>query len=230
MLTKSQARAFFLGGTLIFGGVFIFLTVDTVHQMQARTNVEKMTPEVAAGKLLWEDHNCMGCHTLLGEGGYYAPELTTVHKRRGAEWIKLFLKDPQAMYPGERKMVQYDFNEEQLNQLVAFFEWVGNIDTNGFPPEPNIAPPGETSPQATVATGSQAPLKFSQMCVACHSVGAQGGTFGPALDGIGSKRDAAYLDRWLQNPKAVKADSKMPTIPLSDAERQSIVEYLSALK
>lgn len=230
MLTKSQARAFFLGGTLLFGGIFIFLTVDTLGQMKERTNTEELTAEVAAGKELWDDSNCMGCHTLLGEGGYYAPELTTVYQRRGPEWIKLFMKDPEAMYPGERKMVKYDFTEEQLDQVVAFFKWIGKIDTNGFPPEPDIVSPGNIKPQETVAGASSAPEKYSQMCVACHSVGAQGGTFGPALDGVASRLDRAYLDSWLQNPAAIKADTNMPKIPLTDAERQSIVDYLSTLK
>lgn len=42
----------------------------------------------------------MGCHTLLGEGAYYAPELTKVVERRSAAWIDRFLQDPEAMYPG----------------------------------------------------------------------------------------------------------------------------------
>ncbi len=31
--------------------------------------------EVVLGKKVWEDNNCIGCHTLLGEGAYFAPEL-----------------------------------------------------------------------------------------------------------------------------------------------------------
>ena len=35
-------------------------------------------------------------------------------------------------------MVKYDFTEEQVNDMIAFFEWIGRMDLNGFPPEPTI--------------------------------------------------------------------------------------------
>ncbi|MCB1309474.1 MAG: cytochrome c, partial [Leptospiraceae bacterium] len=130
MLTKRQARTFFLGGTILFSAVFIFLTIDTINQTAARTNEQNLTDDVKAGKHIWDRNNCMGCHTILGEGGYYAPELTKVYERRGPEFIRVFMRDPEAMFPGERKMPQYDLTEEEMDQLIAFFKWVGEIDTN----------------------------------------------------------------------------------------------------
>lgn len=134
MLSKSQARAFFLGGTFLFSAIFVFLTVDTLRQNDSRTNVQNMTSDVLKGKEIWEKNNCMGCHTLLGEGAYYAPDLTKVVERRGATWIDVFLDDPQAMFPGERKMVKYNFTKEEKGQVIAFLDWVGKIDANGWPP------------------------------------------------------------------------------------------------
>jgi len=118
MLSKSAARAFFLGGTLIVSAVFVGLTVDTLGQIPERSNASEMTEAVKRGHDIWTDNNCMGCHTLLGEGAYYAPELTKVVDRRGAEWIKVFIKDPEAMYPGRRKMVKYGFNDTEIADLV----------------------------------------------------------------------------------------------------------------
>ena len=82
MLSKSAARAFFLSGTLLFGAVFIWLTVDTFQRIPAQTNAGDLNESVVRGKKIWEENNCMGCHTLLGEGAYYAPELTKVYDRR----------------------------------------------------------------------------------------------------------------------------------------------------
>lgn len=45
---------------------------------------ENLTESGARGKTVWEDNNCIGCHTLVGEGAYYAPELGNVYFRRGA--------------------------------------------------------------------------------------------------------------------------------------------------
>ena len=85
MLSKSAARAFFIGGTVIVSAVFVGLTVDTLGQIPERSNASELTEAAKRGHDLWTDNNCMGCHTLLGEGAYYAPELTKVVDRRGAE-------------------------------------------------------------------------------------------------------------------------------------------------
>ena len=138
MLTKSQARAFFLIGTGVTAAVFIGLTVDTFRRIPAQTNAAGLTEQVARGKALWEQNNCMGCHTLLGEGAYYAPELTKVYSRRGPDFIRAMLRDPEAMYPGQRRMVKYDFTPQQIDDLVAFFQWIGTMDLNGFPPKPDL--------------------------------------------------------------------------------------------
>ena len=98
------------------------------------------------GKHLWERNNCMGCHTLLGEGAYYAPELTKVYERRGPEFIQAMLRDPQAMYPGQRRMVKYDFTDAEIAALVAFLQWIGEMDLNGFPAKPTLLPCGRASP------------------------------------------------------------------------------------
>jgi nitric oxide reductase subunit C len=233
MLSKSQARAFFLGGTFIFSAVFIILTVDTVRQTGARTNSENLTETVLKGKLIWENNNCMGCHTLLGEGGYYAPDLTNVVDKRGSEWIKIFLDDPEAMFPGERKMVKYKFTEEEKTQIIDFLAWVGKIDTNGWPPEPNISSAGLSQTKDKIATSKPAipaPVKFQQLCIACHAVGGQGGVVGPSLDHVGTKYDNDYLNKWLSDPQAVKPGTAMPKLPLTDIERKEIILYLSELK
>jgi len=86
----------------------------------AQTRAANITAEVARGKRIWEDNNCMGCHTLFGEGAYYAPELTKAVERRGKPWLRLFLKNPEGMYPNDRKMVNYHFNDAQIEDAIAF--------------------------------------------------------------------------------------------------------------
>jgi nitric oxide reductase subunit C len=230
MLSKSQARAFFLGGTALFSLLFIGLTVDTVRQTAGRTNEQNLSASALRGKLIWEDNNCMGCHTILGEGAYYAPDLTTVVKRRGPEWIRAFIKDPQAMFPGERKMVQYDFSEDEITDVIEFMAWVGEIDTNNWPPEPDLAATRQPLVAGTSVDLSQAPEKYRQLCTACHSVSGQGGNVGPALDGVANRLDAEYLERWLADPQQLKPGTAMPKLPLTGEERRDIVAFLLSLK
>lgn len=233
MLSKSQARLFFLGGTVLFSLLFLFLTVDTVRQVPDQTNQNKLTEAVERGKQIWDENNCMGCHTILGEGAYYAPELTKAYERRGEEWLKVFLKDPQAMYPGRRKMVQYNFEEGEIEDVIAFLKWIGNMDLNGFPAEPTI----ETQAASIAAKDAgepgddnQPPPKFKTLCVACHSLGGTGGIVGPALDGVGNRYDTAYLEKWLSDPQKLKPGTAMPKLPLTQDEIQELVEFLTELK
>jgi nitric oxide reductase subunit C len=232
MLSKSQARNFYLFATLGFSGVFLWLTVDTVRQVPARSHEDKMDAQVVAGKETWERNNCMGCHTLLGEGAYYAPELTRVVERRGKDWMRLFLRDPQAMYPGRRKMVQYDFTDAEIEELIAFFDWVGSIDTNGFPREPDLRPAGLVSAQGGAAagppTGPPAPAKFTAICQSCHALGGSGGAVGPALDGVGDRYSRPDLRAWLADPQSVKPGTAMPDLDLGEAELDQLTDFLMA--
>lgn len=229
MLSKSQARQFFVIGTLFFSGVFIWLTIDTAMKVPEQTNQQNLTEEVKRGKKIWEKNNCMGCHTILGEGAYYAPELTKAYERRGEEWLKIFLKDPEAMYPNERKMVNYHFTDDEISDVIAFLKWIGEMDLNGFPKKPDLAP--VTASVLPVATSSLArPVKYDQLCAACHSIGGVGGNVGPALDGAGSRFEADYLHKWIENPSAVKPGSTMPKLPLAEDDLKEIVEFLTALK
>jgi len=80
--TKSMARNIFYGGTLFSVLLFLALTFHTTWQLPGRIPTEPPSQEVTRGKALWETRNCIGCHTLLGEGAYFAPELGNVYKRR----------------------------------------------------------------------------------------------------------------------------------------------------
>lgn len=139
MLSKKQARAFFLGGTLVTFLIFIGLTIFSFTKENDQTNHENLTAEVVRGKEIWESNNCMGCHTILGEGAYYAPELTKVIDRlnirydgNGEEVIKSILMAPSPWQPNGRKMVAYGMTEQEASDVVAFFNWIGKIDLNGF--------------------------------------------------------------------------------------------------
>lgn len=227
MLSKSAARTFFLVGTGLCFGVFGLLTLDTLKRIPKQTNEELMTDQVVQGKHLWDRNNCMGCHTLLGEGAYYAPELTKVYERRGPEFIRAMLTDPEAMYPGRRKMVKYNFTEAEKEALISFFDWIGKIDLNGFPKKPDLLPTAIGNEVAAIGTR---PKVFNQMCLACHSFQGQGGNVGPNLDSVGSRMTKDEIEGWLLDPLKVRPNSKMPKLPLKDSEIIELAAFLSQAK
>jgi nitric oxide reductase subunit C len=132
--TKAMARNVFYGGSLFFILLFLALTFDTSGRLPDRDHRENLTPQIAEGKRVWEEYNCIGCHTLLGEGAYYAPELGNVYVRRGPEFIKAWIRSQPSGAPGRRQMPAFDLTDEELDALVAFLKWTSEIDTADWPP------------------------------------------------------------------------------------------------
>jgi nitric oxide reductase subunit C len=104
---------------------------------------EEAQAMVSKGKLTVQAKNCMNCHTLLGNGAYYAPDLTKawLDQGWGAEVVReqlmvSFLMDPEANargYGTTRKMPNLGITEEEARSVVAFLKWMSAIDMNGFP-------------------------------------------------------------------------------------------------
>ena len=136
--TKGMARNIYYGGSLFFILLFLGLTFNTSMRLPKRDHRENITPQVAAGKLVWEKYDCIGCHTLLGEGAYFAPELGNVYKRFGnsTETIKAFIRTrPVNGIPGRRSMPRFNMSDEDLNALAEFLKWTSEIKTaRDWPP------------------------------------------------------------------------------------------------
>lgn len=229
MLSKSSAIKFFLIGTALVTLCFFLLSYDTLKQIPAQTNEQNLNPSAIRGKHIWENNNCMGCHTLLGEGAYYAPELTKVYERRSEVFLKMFLKDPQKMYPGKRRMVHYNFSDSQINDIISFFKWINDIDLNGYPLKPSVELLKLNVSSSDVSKNSK-PKIFEQLCMTCHMLNGSGGNIGPALDNIGNIRDRNYLKQWLIDPYSLKKDSLMPKLPLTNENIDELVNFLSQTK
>lgn len=231
MLSKSDSLKIFSVVTTTAIIIFLFLSYDTLKQIPVQTHEENITSSVIRGKNIWESNNCMGCHTIFGEGAYYAPELTNVYIRRSEEFIKIFLKDPNAMYPGKRKMVKYDFSDGEIDDIIAYLKWCSEVDLNGFPAEPFLKK--YTIAVKNISVSSvQKPEIFDKLCLTCHTLHGNGNRIegAPILDNIGTLRDKLYLEKWLKDPKSIKSNSLMPKFPLSESTIKELVEFLSVQK
>ncbi len=67
-------------------------------------------------------------------------------------------------------------------------------------------------------------------CTTCHTVAGGGGTVGPILNRVGSRRTEEWLRRWLADPQQVKPGTKMPKFPFTPDEYERVVGYLSKMK
>jgi cytochrome c2 len=77
-------------------------------------------------------------------------------------------------------------------------------------------------------------------CAACHTIG-KGRVAGPDLLGVTSRRDTAWLRRWLKNTDEMLASDstaqsllaeangvKMPNLKLTDADVTALIHYLAS--
>ena len=135
--TKAMARNIFYGGSVFFILLFLALTFDTSSALPKRDNRANLTEKVARGKALWEKNDCIGCHTLLGEGAYFAPELGNVYERFGKskEAIIGFIKSrPKDGVPGRRSMPQFNFSDADLDAIAEFLKYTSEINAATWPP------------------------------------------------------------------------------------------------
>ena len=143
VMTKSMARNIFYGGSLFFIVIFVGLTVHSHGYIVNKSTASvPLTEEVAAGKHVWERHTCINCHTLLGEGAYFAPELANVMTRWGVadapevafEILKAWMESQPSQIAGRRQMPQFNLTDQQIRELSAFLLFVNKIDAQGWPP------------------------------------------------------------------------------------------------
>ena len=127
--------------------------VPVIGKKQLFFGKEWSTDEAAAllhlGKLTSQAKNCMNCHTLLGNGAYYAPDLTKAWldpawqaggalqpmtgKNTVEEAMAEFLMHPSQYPTHARMMPNLNITADEAKGLVAFLKHMSSIDTNGFP-------------------------------------------------------------------------------------------------
>lgn len=212
-MNNRQARLFAVGSTAIAALVFLVLTLDSHRQFPELTHSENITPQVTRGKDVWHKYNCINCHTLFGEGAYYAPDLTKITEHRGEAYLQAYMRDPSRFYDEQthrRLMPKQDLSDEEITDLIAFLDWVSKVDNQGWPPrpirvtggpvqsvdaQPSIADSETSTPGTTPVTaeddvraqGENLFQTATPSCNACHSTAPGANMAGPTMAGIVSR-------------------------------------------
>lgn len=218
-MNKRQSRNFAIISTALAAIIFLGMTVDSHRKFDDLTNAQNITPEVSRGQDVWHKYNCINCHTLFGEGAYYAPDLTKITQLRGAQYLKAYMKDPGQFYDEQRHrrlMPKQDLSETEIADLIEFLDWVSKVDNQGWPPRPilvtgasipgtDLSPEqlagaetvGTLPPGARPVSGSENPVALGQAefrsvsppCNACHSVAPGVNLAGPTLAGVSARAE-----------------------------------------
>ena len=144
VMTKSMARNIFYGGSLFFIAIFVGLTAHSHYYITTvSTDESTLTESVVAGKHLWEKHSCINCHTLLGEGAYFAPELANVMTRWGVEpgdhegafdATKTWMDAMPSGIEDRRQMPNFGLTDDEYRNIADFLLWSNTIRAQNWPP------------------------------------------------------------------------------------------------
>lgn len=128
----------------------------------------KTIPGPQAGRRLFAEKGCIGCHSIGGKGGKVGPPLDDAAKRHDAHWISAHFQNPAALSPGT-VMPQFNFNEQEIRALTEFLLSMTDTNVVGFIKIPSL--------MTSVDRGKAVFKRYG--CAGCHGQDAQGGVPNP---------------------------------------------------
>ncbi|WEN14509.1 c-type cytochrome [Rhodanobacter sp. AS-Z3] len=90
--TPRRRGAFVVLGILAL--VFVVLSIFSFLKSRGQVTPDTISfgqYQAADGKRVFQAYNCMGCHTMVGNGAYLGPDLTEEYKHAGPAWLAAFL-------------------------------------------------------------------------------------------------------------------------------------------
>lgn len=178
----------------------------------------KTVPGPAAGRRLFEEKGCIGCHSIAGKGGNIGPALDEIAKRHDSPWIAAHFRNPQAISPGT-VMPQFNFTEQETRALTEFLLSVSDTNVVGF-----LKLPGAMN---AVERGKGVYKKYG--CSGCHGAEAQGGVPNPNAKTAQQVPGLKYVSEGYTKDELKKRilDGQRE-IPLMDPKRPSAPLYMPA--
>lgn len=231
-MTSKTAKTVFWLGTLSSALVFLWLTYDFHQQQPKFVNTDQISEQVIAGKKAWHKYNCNDCHTILGFGGYYAPDMTKAFFRLGENGIVSIVMNPEKAYKDSfRKMPNLGVTKEEAVNLAAFLKWVGTIENRKWPPQDEKFVRTYKLREA----GAKGPEKSDLIigaCGGCHSIDKKeesiGGDFRKIAERI--KYDKDTLTKFILDPQSVKTASAMPPQDIPREKAAELADFILTLK
>ncbi len=178
------------------------------------------------GKLI-ADLRCLSCHSIRGNGGDMAPDLTWEGSAVQRPWLEEFMKNPNTLRPALiRRMPKFNLNQAEIKMISDYI-----LSANQAPGiDSQLLDPHALGPEAA-ARGKQ--LFYSKYgCQACHIADYKNdkGYVGPALAGVGTRLTPGWMYQWLKAPNALRPGTLMPNFSLKDDEARDLAAFLTTLK
>lgn len=231
-MTGKTAKTIFWAGALSSVIIFLWLTYDFHRQGPKLAKADQISEQVVAGKKVWHKYNCNDCHTILGFGAYYAPDMTKAYFRLGENNVVSIVMHPEKVYKDSfRKMPHLGVTKEEALQLVAFFKWVGTIENRHWPPQDEKFVKAYRLREAGAEKLDKADIVMGA-CGGCHSLQKLGRSIAGDFNDIARRigYDRAMLIQFTLDPQSVNPDSGMPPQNVSPETAALIADFILSLK
>jgi mono/diheme cytochrome c family protein len=197
------------------------MTKDTAEAMYAM----KYNVALQSGRKMTVQYNCIGCHSLEGNGGYVKalfedeglapPPITGEGAKVQEMWLHNFLMSPTPIRPWlNLRMPTFGFNEKDINVVTKYFLSVSQKDME-IRNYASVAPDMQLLP-----TGKQ--MFEDLQCLSCHYTGAmpegkEASDLAPNLVLAKNRLKPEWITEWLRNPDLIQPGTRMPQFPYGSA-------------
>lgn len=172
---------------------------------------------------IFNKYSCLKCHSLKGNGGDIAPDLTIVGSQLQSNWIKQYFKVPYSLRPiVEERMPKLFITDQEIEILINYFNTELLDDSISI--SENL--------ELKNSDADRGKNLYSQKygCQSCHILNGKGGYVGPPLDNVGNRLKPGWIYNWLKNPQKYKPETIEPRAGMSDKDAMDITSYLMSLK
>ena len=199
--------------------------------------------DVEAGRELVRRKNCLGCHSIERTGPRreseppdIAPDLSIEGTRVRHDWLHEFVQRPRTLRPrGTARMPTLYLTASDAH---VFARYLAHVSDSFYPFL------GRTEIEATREEKLEGESLFElSNCQSCHMVGdrkyrtptkefykkeqmAEIVKLAPDLRFAAGRLRPKWAERWIRNPQAVLAHTKMPNLKLLDRDIKKIVRFI----
>ena len=190
------------------------------------TSHAKYHPGGDAGRLM-EDLRCQSCHTINGNGGDMAPDLTFEGSAVQRKWLLDFMNNPNTLRPMLiRRMPKFNLSDAEIKNLSDYM--LSAYQASGFDSQALEA----SALNAGAAARGKRLFYTKYACQSCHIADGKTdkGYVGPTLAAVGDRLTPVWIYKWLKNPNALSPGTLMPNPNLPDGEARDLTAFLVTLK
>lgn len=224
------AKLMLSAGAVAWGAAFVAFVVGSHREVgDDLAIVGRMGAGAADGRRAYERHHCGACHSILGAGAGYAPDLTRASQRLGGDAIRARLHDGEPRDEG-RKMPRKPLTRGEIDGLVDYLSFVARLDARERPPRYTRERVAAALRRAAPSPEPGAALLERWGCLGCHAIGDRGERRAPRLEEIAARDDARFVAQYLAHPAQFAPWTSMPPCAgASITERLALGEFVASL-